>query len=329
MIGGRLARIQVFVLVFHVLTVGAPLHCRDYFIVSLIYHAITIEVIFPFEFKQPKALYHITRHPRLSQMSEGDRALQRDWRKEIHQAFEVITPRLPVFVGGHTHCSTHVHFSFEGSTGIPLAKAKLISIAAIYFENSIRALMPEPWRDRTYRRQYVQSNMKDYFWFESGGERIDMCQAWTLINQQESMEHLEILVCNPSEAWLGDGKYYKWNFGGVGNNETIEFRQGPASLSAVDTIDWIDFVHAFVQAACAVDPIRLDSAASYNDWEMFHAAFGMGGLQLYDRPEENVCHIQAFLQGQGLRKEFWDGRLEFRNWYNFKLANLDPDQQTF
>ena len=290
--------------------------------------------------KQPKSAYDIISDVTYSnRRTKRTRPIHRDWKAEIRKLFDALHVRLAINPISYLHCSTQVHVSFKSQDRIPLREAQLVSIAAIYFENAINALMPRPWRHfGMHGKHYTRPNMHNYrVKSEEGGWKINMHEAWRLIRAKTSVQDLAKLVCNPADSkdvpgdeyWSsGERKFFKWNINGLQGNKTIEFRQIPPSMSADDVIDWIDFTAAFVKASIAVLPEALDSAAWNKKYPgAFHSAFGMSGLKLKDRPPEDVRFLQHFLAESSLNGPFWVRRERYRHSMNNELEIMAKKYQ--
>ena len=264
------------------------------------------------EFKIPKCPYDI---PEVYDTSMSDKErmngeFSRNWRQEIEKLWEVVGDRLSPHAESYKFCSTHVHISFDGYMRTPRDKAQSIIMAAIYFEDAIRGLMPRFRKDsKTGDHDYIRSNL---YQEQTPQKQFDitMQEVWRRIRSTQCLEDLRDLVC--SVQGHRSSSYYKWNVRGL-SGSTIEFRQPPPSRCAQDTIDWIDFTVAFAKAATAVSHSTLDDAALNNsNPKSFHALYGVDCLGVSVRPKE-LEHLKKFLDPYGLDEEFWQRRIKARD----------------
>lgn len=99
-------------------------------------------------------------------------------------------------------CTTHVHTSFDGHATTPLGSARLISMAAIYFENAINDLVPLHRQCDRHEHCHCRSNTNDHFCQGPDAEcwLINMQEAWHQIRKTETTEELACVVCKGHPA---------------------------------------------------------------------------------------------------------------------------------
>lgn len=102
----------------------------------------------------------------------------------------------------YRYCSTHVYFSFDDHVMTPSGNAKLISVAATYFKNAIKDLMPLHWRRGWREHRYNRPNMYEHLFrgSDTGYCLINMWEAWNRIRKTETVEELAGLVCKNDQG---------------------------------------------------------------------------------------------------------------------------------
>lgn len=135
-----------------------------------------------------------------------------------------------------------VHFSLPGFATFPILIAQKLAFCAIYFEKAIDELVPgmtdktdltrpHGWKGGS---KYCKRNRVRPGYVPMRSNYIDACcdlkTCWEAIRECGRIETLHSLMCcghwrNGPGTILGTNKFFKWNFHGVGDYTTIEFRQ--------------------------------------------------------------------------------------------------------
>lgn len=148
----------------------------------------------------------------------------------------------------YRYCSTHVYFSFDDHVMTPSGNAKLISVAATYFKNAIKDLMPLHWRRGWREHRYNRPNMYDRFsrGSDTGHCLINMREAWNRIRKTETVEELAGLVCKNDQGpqpaagtkRIGPLRFFKWTIYGLVNKTTSSVRCPRPGVPRTPSTGW-------------------------------------------------------------------------------------------
>ncbi|KAH9900345.1 hypothetical protein F4778DRAFT_791615 [Xylariomycetidae sp. FL2044] len=183
---------------------------------------------------------------------EGDR----QWEKEVSKVFETLNPLLSLSPKCWIFCTTHVHISVDGHRHFPVAEAKRIGFAAIYFERAIDSRMPAPQNNAALPGGWKNNEFAKGIAVNRGFRSFR--KTWESIAGMADIWALSDALC-PHNGNRAD-RCWKWNFRGYGTT-TIKYRQPPPCTGSQDAQDWVSFTLAFARAAMSIDPRALDKAA--------------------------------------------------------------------
>lgn len=156
------------------------------------------------------------------------------WRDHVKATWNYLQGRYEII--DTQDCGTHVHISVEG--GYSLEELKRVAQAALYFETSFDALVPQ------HRRK--QSDYARSVWVDSpdlAANGVSRIEAMLMISQITDLHKLLSLM-NPNFR-----RGFSWNFRSIIKYYTVEFRKPPASKTAQEALNWAEFAMTFVQTA--------------------------------------------------------------------------------
>jgi Putative amidoligase enzyme len=155
------------------------------------------------------------------------------WRSHVEATWSHLLQHYEVT--SNDECGTHVHISLEG--GYSLDELKLVAQAALHFEPSFEALVPEA------RRHHSESQSS---WIDSrefairGQSRAD---SILMISRATSF-HTLVRLMQPHDV-----RGYIWNFRSIFKYYTLEFRKPPASKTANEALAWAELAMSFIQTS--------------------------------------------------------------------------------
>lgn len=134
-------------------------------------------------------------------------------------------------------CGTHVHISPAPEQDWQLSHVQGLARAILKFQPAFGAILPaHRFRNRMAKNNLVDNSLLDGLTLDECFERIGKCNHYVDVGD---------LMTD------GGDRYYAWNFrnmyyGGIG---TVEFRSPPGMVMPKDSVEWADFVVAFVHSA--------------------------------------------------------------------------------
>lgn len=155
------------------------------------------------------------------------------WRSHVEATWSYLQQHYEVT--GNDDCGTHVHVSLEG--GYSLDELKLVAQAALHFEPSFEALVPEA---RRYHSECQSSWIDSHEFAIKGQSRAESI----LIISRATSFHTLLDLMQPYNV-----RRYIWNFRSILKYYTIEFRKPPASKTANEALAWAELAISFVQTS--------------------------------------------------------------------------------
>lgn len=201
------------------------------------------------------------------------------WEQDLNRIFTTINASFNL--KHSVQCATHIHISRFPT---PLSANDLAALgkAALYYESALDRLVPEHRLGRTNKAYWARSNrLVPLFVGLSLSEchaRIDDAATATggMTPASEAYPVVQAMNLFPVNSVRGSshrkqedfirGKGYKWDFTGMlsaqeydpkegGGRGTVEFRQPPGSMTAVDAETWTKLTVAFVVGVLDVGPM--------------------------------------------------------------------------
>jgi hypothetical protein len=165
------------------------------------------------------------------------------WRGHVEATWSYLQQYYEIT--GDKDCGTHVHVSLEG--GYSLEELKLVAQAALHFEPSFEALIPE---SRRHHRETRSSWIDSREFAIKGKSRADSI----LMISRVTNFHTLLRLMQPYDI-----RGYIWNFRSIMKYYTIEFRKPPASKTADEALAWAELAMSFVQTSIRyASPERLN-----------------------------------------------------------------------
>lgn len=216
------------------------------------------------------------------------------WEQDLHRIFTTIHTSFNLKPS--VQCATHIHISRFPT---PLSASDLAALgkAALHYESALDALVPEHRLGRTNKAYWARSNRLAPLF---AGLSLSECLArigdaaaaaatgglappTTEVSYHPVVQAMNLFPCNSvrgsshrkQEDFLR-GKGYKWDFTGMlsaheydpkegGGRGTVEFRQPPGSMTAMEAETWTKLAVAFVVGVLEVGPMLLPGKGRFSE----------------------------------------------------------------
>ncbi|MCJ1348135.1 hypothetical protein MMC31_006366 [Peltigera leucophlebia] len=171
-------------------------------------------------------------------LNEGVTAIQNVWG--------VLTAILQV--KEHQSCSTHIHIGF--SEGWSLKDLKRRAKGWFWVERGIEAAMPEHRRNCVWAvpNHLCRSNNENTTMGEVYAQAIETSTFASVFSFVDEVRSAEELIVRAAPE-----RYLSWNLQSLKTYGTMEFRRPPQSLTAEDTVHWVEMAVGIVNWALAAN----------------------------------------------------------------------------